>query len=86
MDVSAAIGADGFVTLAVVNVHEKQSFAVQLDGLGASDVDVHTVTGKEVTVSNSEGSEEVGIKESKWDGKGKFEFPKHSLTMLRWRP
>jgi alpha-N-arabinofuranosidase len=27
----------------------------------------------------------VGIKESSWDGKGKFTFGKHSFTLLRWK-
>lgn len=46
---------------------------------------VFTVTGSGIGVVNTEGKEEVGIEESKWDGAGPFEFPKHSFTMLRWK-
>ncbi|KAF2093153.1 glycoside hydrolase [Rhizodiscina lignyota] len=85
LDVSAAICDDNIVTLAVVNVHDSQSFKTSLDGLPAGEVKVYSVTGRDVDVSNTVGKEEVGIKESIWDGEGKFEFPKHSLTMLRWK-
>ena len=35
--------------------------------------------------NNVEGSEKVFIRESKWVGKGKFTFEKHSFTLLRWK-
>ena len=74
---------DGTVTLAVVNVSESEDFETDLSGVG-SDVKVFTVTGSSTKVVNTFEKEEVGIKESTWDGKGKYVFGKHSLTMLRW--
>ncbi|PSK40126.1 Paxillin-like protein 1 [Elsinoe australis] len=84
LDVSCAVSDDGWVNLAVVNVSEDKDFATDLQGAGGS-VDVYTVTGSGPMVTNTEAKEEVGIKESKWDGKGAFTFPKHSLTLLRWK-
>lgn len=85
LDVSASIGDDGWVSLAVVNVHESQGFKTRVDGIVSSEVDVYVVSGENVDVINTEQKQEVGIEERKWDGKGLFEFPKHSLTMLRWQ-
>jgi alpha-N-arabinofuranosidase len=85
LDVSASLSNDGFITLAVVNNHEKKGFATKLDGVPEVEVEVYSVTGSNVSVTNSESKQEVGIQESQWDGKGLFDFPKHSLTMLRWR-
>ncbi|KAK8198516.1 hypothetical protein M8818_006383 [Zalaria obscura] len=87
LDVSATIDDTGTVSLAVVNVHETQDFETKLEGLvnNGQSVDVHTVTGKDVTVVNTEDNQEVSISESNWDGKGSFTFPKHSMTMLRWK-
>ncbi|PNS16961.1 hypothetical protein CAC42_4925 [Sphaceloma murrayae] len=83
LDVSCAVDGD-WVNLAVVNVHEEREYSTALEGVG-SDVDVYTVTGSGAMVTNTESKEEVGIKESKWDGKGPFTFPKLSLTLLRWK-
>jgi len=85
LDVSASISEDGWVTMAVVNVHETQEFKTAIEGIASGDVDVYIVSGSGVYVVNSEEKQEVGVEERKWDGKGKFTFPKHSLTMLRWR-
>jgi alpha-N-arabinofuranosidase len=85
LDVSASIGDDGWVSVAVVNIHESQSFKTQVDGITSSKVDVYVVSGGNVDVTNTEEKQEVGIEERKWDAKGLFEFPKHSLTMLRWK-
>lgn len=85
LDVSATISDEGWVSLAVVNVHETRGFETRLEGIGSGSVEVLTVTGQAVTVVNVEGKEEIGIKKSQWDGKGLFSFPKHSLTMLRWK-
>jgi alpha-N-arabinofuranosidase len=30
-------------------------------------------------------AEEVGVKESKWDGQGNYTFPKLSITLMRWK-
>jgi alpha-N-arabinofuranosidase len=83
LDVSACVDEEGVLSLVVVNISETEEFEVNLKGAG-KEVDVYTVTGPNVKSVNSEGKEEVGVKESKWDGQGKFKFSKHSLTMLRW--
>ena len=85
LDASASIDDYGWITLAVVNVHETQGFRTIIDGVTEDEVDVYTVTGRNVKVTNTEKSQEVGIAETRWNGKGLFEFQKHSLTMLRWR-
>jgi alpha-L-arabinofuranosidase len=86
LDVSATI-KDGWVSLAVVNIHESKDFDVKLDGTAGSEVKVYTISGDNLHVVNEEGEQEkVNIKESMWDGSGGlFTFPKHSLTMLRWK-
>jgi len=84
LDVSASVDAEGVVSLAVVNISEEKDFEVDLKGVVAGEVEVYTVTGSGVKVVNTKGKEEVGLEETKWDGKGKFVFKKHSLTLLRW--
>ena len=83
MDVSASVNEDGILSLAVVNVSETEDFETELSGVGKN-VEVYTVTGKDVNVVNEGEKQEVGIVESKWDGTGKYKFGKHSFTMLRW--
>lgn len=83
LDVSASVNEDGVVSLVVVNINETTDFEVELTGVG-KEVEVHTVTGKDAKAVNVEGKEEVGVKESKWDGQGKYNFDKHSMTLLRW--
>jgi len=85
LDCSAALSDDGWINLAVTNVHETKGFEVDISGLKAEKVEVHTVTGENVDVVNTDGVQNVGIKESSWDGKGKFTFGKHSFTLLRWK-
>ncbi|MCJ1313465.1 hypothetical protein MMC25_007143 [Agyrium rufum] len=89
LDVSACVDGEGWVGVCVVNVHEEKGFEVELDvgveGGKGGEVQVYTVTGEGVNATNMNGKEEVGVQESTWDGKGKFTFPKHSLTMLRWK-
>ncbi|KAJ5489357.1 alpha-L-arabinofuranosidase C [Penicillium diatomitis] len=84
LDVSASIGEDGFVSLVVVNIHEKRGFETKMEGVRGS-VDVYTVTGEGVQSNNMKGQEEVSIRESKWDGGDHYEFPKHSMTLMRWK-
>jgi alpha-N-arabinofuranosidase len=84
LDVSASVSEDGVVSLVVVNINETTDFEVDLTGVG-KEVDVYTVTGKDVKVVNVEGKEGVSLKESKWDGQGMYKFAKHSMTMLRWK-
>jgi alpha-N-arabinofuranosidase len=85
LDCSATMGEDGFVNLAVANVHEENDYEVALDGLQADKVEVYVVGGENVSVTNTDGVQNVGIKESSWDGKGKYKFGKHSFTLLRWK-
>ncbi|KAF4973133.1 hypothetical protein FSARC_477 [Fusarium sarcochroum] len=86
LDVSAALDKDGVVNLAVVNIHEEKDFETELKGLtGGKEIEVHSVSGKDVKVVNTAEKEEVAIKESKWNGEGLFTFPKHSFTLLRWK-
>ncbi|KAK4445726.1 alpha-N-arabinofuranosidase C [Podospora aff. communis PSN243] len=84
LDVSAAKGGDGVVSLAVVNLSEGRDWEVEVEGV-KGEVEVFEVGGREVGVTNVEGREEVGVREGRWDGKGGYTFPRHSLTMLRWR-
>lgn len=84
LDVSATLGEDGYVNVAVVNIHEEKNIETKLEG-PSGEVAVFTVTGDSVAACNMNGKQEVGITESKWDGKGAYVFPKHSLTLLRWK-
>lgn len=86
LDVSATVNEDGHVNLAVVNLHDRRDFEVDLEGVRSGDFQVYTVTGSNPNVTNMEGEQNVGIEESKWDGQGRFKFPKHSFTLLRWKP
>lgn len=83
LDVSAAVDDKGVVSLAVVNISDKEDFEVELKGVG-KDVTVYTVSGDDVAVSNMGGTDKVTLGEGKWDGVGKFTFPKHSIKLLRW--
>ncbi|KAK3074401.1 hypothetical protein LTR53_003195 [Teratosphaeriaceae sp. CCFEE 6253] len=88
LDVSATLSDDGWISMAVVNVHQSEAFDVELDGIkceGGS-VKKYLITGAKWDVVNVENDQQVGIEESEWDGKGKCRFPRMSVTMLRWRP
>jgi alpha-N-arabinofuranosidase len=85
LDCSATLSDDGFINLAVTNINERQDFEVDIPGLKADKVEVYTVTGDNIDVVNTDGVQNVGIKESSWDGKGRFTFAKHSFTLLRWQ-
>ncbi|PLB40033.1 alpha-N-arabinofuranosidase [Aspergillus candidus] len=84
LDVSATLGEDGYVNVAVVNIHEEQDLETQVDGT-SGDVRVFTVTADDVSATNMKGKQEVGVLENTWDGRGPYVFPKHSLTLLRWK-
>ncbi|KAF7719327.1 Non-reducing end alpha-L-arabinofuranosidase [Penicillium ucsense] len=84
LDVSASLGEDGYVDLVVVNINEKRGFETKIEGVRGP-VDVYTVTGEGVQSTNMKGKEEVSIRESKWDGGVHYEFPKHSMTLMRWK-
>jgi alpha-N-arabinofuranosidase len=87
LDVSAAFSDDGWMNLAVVNISETETMFTNLPERTSS-VAVFVVGGKEnhITDNNQAGAEKVFIRETTWNGKGKFAFEKHSFTLLRWRP
>ncbi|KAI1344037.1 glycoside hydrolase family 51 protein [Xylariaceae sp. FL0016] len=84
LDVSACLGDDKYVSLAVVNMSDTEDFETELAGVG-KDVTVFTVAGPNVKSTNTESKEEVTMAEKKWDGQGLYTFPKHTFTMLRWQ-
>jgi len=86
LDVSGALGDDGYVNISIVNISDENDFETDFKGAG-SDVQVFTVGGKSIDKAavNEDGKETVGIKESKWDGKGKFVFEAKSFNLLRWK-
>ena len=86
LDVSAALNEDGWVSVAVVNVHESKDFETTIEGVPEAEIKVYTVNGSGVSVTNMKGKQEVGVQESVWNGKGAYTFPKHSMTMFRWKP
>lgn len=92
LDVSATIDDDSYVSVCVINLHRDHDISTTLEGVTpATDttVQVLTVTGSDPNVTNMNGKQEVGLTNSSWDphasGDSTFMFPKHSLTMLRWR-
>lgn len=90
LDVSATLSDDGWVSLAVVNVHSTETFATLLDGMSDrgqgqnDDIEVYRISGADWGVTNSAERETVRIKASRWDGQGAFDFTRRSVTMLRW--
>lgn len=84
LDVSATMGEDGYVNVVVINIHEEQAKEVEITGT-TGEVTVFTITGEHPMVTNMRGREEVGVVESIWTARGLYVFPKHSLTLLRWR-
>lgn len=87
LDVSAAVDGEGIVSLVVANLHEDKSFKTKVEGIASgTKVDVYTVAGPSVQSTNTADKQEVGIKESQWDAGDEYEFPKASMTMLRWKP
>ena len=84
LDVSATVDENGWVGLFVVNIHEEESITTHIHGCHGK-VQVFTVTGSDLRVNNMAGKEEVGIKESIWNAESAYVFPKHSMTLLRWK-
>lgn len=83
LDVSAALGDDGVVSLAVVNIQEDKAIETQLKGIPAgAKVEVHLVSGKGVM------EREAGVSTSEitWPEDHSYKFPAASLTMLRYKP
>ncbi|KAK2795353.1 hypothetical protein FQN50_009744 [Emmonsiellopsis sp. PD_5] len=85
LDVSATLSDDGWVNVAVVNIDEQKDFTTKFEGAAGKAVEVYTVTGDDVNVTNMKGEDKVGVRNSVWDGEGLYTFPKHSLTMLKWK-
>lgn len=86
LDVSGALDGEGWINLAVVNISEDRDFETDVPGIDAS-VEVYTVGGRGHSIRDCNINEpnKVCIKESSWDGKGRFTFQKHSFTLLRWK-
>lgn len=88
LDVSATVDDEGWVNVSVVNIHAENDLKTTLGGLGGSKIEVYTITGENLMVTNMKGKEEVGLKQSTWEPKGSdfgFVFPRSSMTMLRWK-
>ncbi|KAH8778760.1 glycoside hydrolase superfamily [Diaporthe sp. PMI_573] len=84
LDVSAVVDEKGYVNVVAVNINDKQDFETTLKGVSGK-VEVHSVNGADPSVVNVAGKDEVVVKQTEWDGKGGFVFPKHSITLLRWK-
>ena len=87
LDVSATVDGMGMVSMAVVNLSLEQGFDIEVGGVQpkSGGVKVYSVTAEKWDAVNTAEKEAVKLKESEWDGKGKFSFPKFSITMLRWQ-
>ncbi|KAK2787906.1 hypothetical protein FQN53_004347 [Emmonsiellopsis sp. PD_33] len=85
LDVSATLSDDGWVSVAVVNIHEQKDFTAKFEGAPSKEVEVYTVTGDDVNDTNMKGENKVSLQNSAWDGEGLYTFPKHSLTMFKWK-
>lgn len=89
LDVSAALGDDGWLNLAVVNIHAEKDFETEVKGPSGSisgfSPQVFRVSGSSVDVVNTEEKQEVGIQEIECGGGDLVTFPKHSFTLLRWK-
>lgn len=87
LDVSATINDKGVVSMAVVNLSLEQGFEIEVGGVQpkSGSVKVYSVAADKWDAVNTAEKETVALKESDWDGKGKFSFPKFSMTMLRWQ-
>ncbi|KIW73272.1 hypothetical protein PV04_01404 [Phialophora macrospora] len=88
LDVSATVDDEGWVSLCVVNIHAEDDLKTNLGGVHDSTVEIYTVTGATLKVTNMDGKEEVGLKKSTWAPKqhgSSFVFPRSSITMLRWK-
>lgn len=85
LDVSAVVDDEGFVNVAVVNISDERDLETTVRGASGK-VEVHSVSGPGVDAVNTAGKEEVGVTKSEWDSSGSsFVFPKHSMTLLRWK-
>ena len=86
LDVSACVDEEGWAVLSVVNLHKEEDIETSLGGIETGkEVEIYSVTGRDVDVNNMDGVEEVRIVESKWKAETTFTFPKHSFTLLRFQ-
>lgn len=87
LDVSACLDEEtGYCNVCVANLHPEQDLGTNFGGATkGQEVDVYTVTGTDLQVTNMDGVENVKIDESKWSAEDTFTFPKHSFTLLRWK-
>ena len=83
LDVSAALDDRGTLNLAVVNINPDRDILTELNSAFPENVQVFTVNGPD-SAMDARPAMNVEMKESTWDGKGAFVFPKHSMTMMRW--
>ena len=91
LDVAGCVNREGWVSVCVVNINEEKDWECnlmvdrgKLDSVGER-VRVYIMRGRNPGVTNLDGVEEVKVEEGIWDGKGLYTFPRHSLTMLRWK-
>ena len=85
LDVSAAIDHKGKTTLAVVNICPDTDIEAHIDGISSLQVaEVYTVSASTIGSTHATGEGEVLVQGGTWNGGGRYSFPKHSLTMLRW--
>lgn len=85
LDVSAAVDEEGFAALVVVNIHPERDITASIEGIQTDGAQLFRVDGPGIETVNAEGNETVHTQTETWDGRGDLIFPKHSMTMLRWR-
>lgn len=88
LDVSAAVN-DGYINLAVVNLHPEEEITVDLHGIpDGTEIQEFLVTGKSLDDVNTEEKTTVKIVENTgiWGSEysNNWIFPKHSFVLLRW--
>jgi alpha-L-arabinofuranosidase len=65
--------------------HEKNDIHTTINGIApGTEVTVFTISGQDVSVTNMNWEEKVGVQETTWVADGTYTFPHHSFTMLRW--
>lgn len=86
LDVSACYDEEeGMANLAVVNRHLETNMEVKLGGVSGK-VQVFEIYHEDVMATNMGGEQKVGIVEKNVElNDGKYTFPKHSFSMLRWK-
>ena len=86
LDVSATIDHDGWVNVCTINIHEEEDMEVELKGVkNDAAITDYLITGRDVHVTNMDGKEEVGIQKKELRATTSYTFPRHSLTLRRWK-